>query len=190
MAVAAQLDSFRKFLDTGGLPELGPGPRPEVLTHDQLEPPLDRLLAQSSLTSTDRDLVRALILLWHDRLDAAHTIAQGIDNPDGSFIHAIVHRREPDYGNSKYWFRRTGGHPAYPSLADRAAKLLESRKAGSLRNELIPHGQWEPFAFVDLCESAARRPASDPQTQLLREIQSLEFRVLLSHLLHEDSGCE
>src|ERR1700719_4147373 len=111
MTTHPQVGEFQNLLAIGGLPELGPGPRQGVLPHAQLDPPLNKLLAQADLSSTSRDLIRALVLLWHDRLDAAHAIAQAIEDADGSFLHGIVHRREPDYGNARYWFRRVGAHP-------------------------------------------------------------------------------
>ncbi|HWY75415.1 MAG TPA: hypothetical protein VN281_07355, partial [Verrucomicrobiae bacterium] len=69
---------LRKLFTAGGLPELGPGPRQGVLPPDQLEESLKTLLSKAELSRTNCDLVRALVLLWHDRLDAAHAIAQGI----------------------------------------------------------------------------------------------------------------
>ena len=97
---------FKQLLAIGGLPELGPGPRPGVLNHKDLTERLAPLFAHSPLPPKSRELVRALILLWHDHTDAAHVIRpQAIENADGSFLHGIMHRREPDYGNATYWFR-------------------------------------------------------------------------------------
>src|SRR4051812_8366636 len=45
------------------------------------------------------------IWLLHDYLDESHKISQGIDTTSGSFWHAIMHRREGDFSNAKYWFR-------------------------------------------------------------------------------------
>jgi hypothetical protein len=39
-------------------------------------------------------------------------------------VHAIMHRREPDPWNSKYWWRRVGAHPCFPELARRAGAFL------------------------------------------------------------------
>jgi len=146
-----------KLLDTPESPELGPGPRkgvkPEKVLNEQL-----RALGAN-------DLLRAAVLLWHDHLDAAHEIVQNIETPDGSYIHAIIHRREPDYSNAKYWFHRVGNHPCFAELAQR----VEDPK--------VSKGQWDPFAFVDLC--ACSDPAND---QSLRDIQALEIQLLAEHL--------
>ena len=45
------------------------------------------------------------VWLLHDYLDESHTISQRIDTPSGSFWHGIMHRREGDFSNAKYWFR-------------------------------------------------------------------------------------
>src|SRR5688572_8078834 len=52
------------------------------------------------------------VWLLHDFLDESHTLSQGIDTSAGSFWHGIMHRREGDFSNAKYWFRHTGRHPA------------------------------------------------------------------------------
>ncbi|HPF39004.1 MAG TPA: hypothetical protein P5081_17005 [Phycisphaerae bacterium] len=54
----------------------------------------------------------AAVWLYVDELDKSHAISQGIDTPTGAFLHGIMHRREGDYWNSHYWFRRVGRHPA------------------------------------------------------------------------------
>src|SRR6185295_3279275 len=47
---------------------------------------------------------RAGLWLLQDFLDESHAISQDIDTREGSFWHAIMHRREPDASNSKYWW--------------------------------------------------------------------------------------
>jgi hypothetical protein len=49
-----------------------------------------------------------------------------------------------------------------------------------LKKELAPRGEWDAFAFVDACESAAGKSAADGRVQLLREIQRIETEVLLA----------
>lgn len=54
--------------------------------------------------------------LYIDELDRSHTISQSMKTPTGSFWHGIMHRREGDFGNSHYWFRNTGAHPAMAEI--------------------------------------------------------------------------
>lgn len=49
--------------------------------------------------------------LWHTKAgnwEKAHDIAQDIDTPMGSWLHALLHLIEGDTGNAGYWFRRAG----------------------------------------------------------------------------------
>src|SRR5207245_11135 len=55
--------------------------------------------------------VRSGLYLRFNFLDESHTISQGIHTVEGSYWHAIMHRREPDYSNAKHWFRKVGQHP-------------------------------------------------------------------------------
>ena len=61
-------------------------------------------------------LLRAL---WHDargNWDEAHRIAQDVDDTDGAWVHAYLHRKEGDLGNASYWYRRAGQPVAADSL--------------------------------------------------------------------------
>jgi hypothetical protein len=60
----------------------------------------------------DRPALQSALWLYVDELDRSHTISQGIDDATGSFWHGIMHRREGDFSNSHYWFRKVGEHPA------------------------------------------------------------------------------
>src|SRR5262245_21856010 len=62
-------------------------------------------------------LCLAGLWLYFDFLDESHAISQTAEGvPDHDFWHAIMHRREPDAGNSKYWWRRVGNHPVLAQL--------------------------------------------------------------------------
>lgn len=173
------IGEFKRQIATPELPDLGPGPRANVLPESALNQFIDRYLARSKLPAANGELIRSLVLLWHDHLEAAHLIAQNIENADGSFVHGIMHRREPDYSNAKYWFRRVGKHPCFPELAEKVTVLLGSNKDHALAGKLIRNGEWDAFAFIDACEQAAALSPSKPQQKLLREIQRIEFEVLL-----------
>ena len=53
----------------------------------------------------------ALVALWHDakgNWEAAHAVAQDVDDDGGSWVHAYLHRKEGDEANAGYWYRRAG----------------------------------------------------------------------------------
>ena len=169
------LTELKRLLNTPEPPELGPGPRPGVLAESALNEKLDELFDRGEVASSKQPLIRALVLLWHDHLESSHVISQSIENSDGSFLHGIMHRREPDFGNAKYWFHRVGTHPAYPEIAARVG-ALKTKLDSPLITHLTAQGRWDPFAMVDACEAAARPVAATASH--LREIQKIESEVL------------
>ena len=50
----------------------------------------------------------ALAWLYLDDLERAHEICQAMPDTVGANLHAIVHRREGDFSNALYWYRRAG----------------------------------------------------------------------------------
>lgn len=53
----------------------------------------------------------ALAALWHDARgdwDAAHRVAQDVDDEAGAWVHVYLHRKEGDEGNAAYWYGRAG----------------------------------------------------------------------------------
>lgn len=57
-------------------------------------------------------VLQAALWLYADDLDRSHRICQQIEDATGSFWHGIMHRREGDFDNSRYWFGKVGDHPA------------------------------------------------------------------------------
>ena len=77
------------------------------------------------------ELAPLLVALWHDARgdwQAAHNVAQDIDDTAASWVHAYLHRKEGDLGNAAYWYRRAGRPVASGALdtewAQVAAALL------------------------------------------------------------------
>ena len=158
--------------------ELGPGTE----NHDAFEQLSALTAADISAPEPAGDQVMALacvsgLWLYHDFLDRSHTICQDIETPTGSYWHGIMHRREPDASNAKYWFRRVGEHPIFPDLCAAARRLADNKQADGAAAFLTSQGDWDPMAFIDLAELA--RTGAEPQHEsLCREIQLAEWQLL------------
>ena len=157
-AVAAILGDGDLLADLGpGTPNLAMKSKIEafdpILDFDKL---IDPMMAHACLAG---------LWLYHDFLDESHSISQDIPTTTGSFWHAIMHRREPDAGNSKYWWNRVYRHP-----------VLERLRAGA---EELGYRGFTAEGFVDFCE---RVRGTDSDDELLaRRVQLLEWQLLFDH---------
>lgn len=153
--------SLRALIVAAPLPSLGSGPRDAALVQ----------ALQSRAECLQQISPAGLAGLWllAGDLDASHSISQSIDDSDGSFWHAIMHRREGDFSNAKYWLRRVGRHGVLAELAT------------------TPYG--DPLRFVDACERATGRlkDASHSATDSLIQLQWLEWQHLFAHCLRQAS---
>jgi len=163
---------------------LGPERRISAQGKAELCAAVSRALAGHGCSETRAQLILALLLLWHDHLEAAHSIAQGIASVDGSLVHAIMHRREPDYDNSLYWWRKVGRHSAFVEIGRQANARLLSAHEIALSKSFLANGLWRPGAFVEACQAVADRPEQDERVRLLQELQRIEFEVLLGQFLN------
>ena len=145
----------------------------------------------------DHGMARACLAglwLYHDFLDESHAISQELHTPTGSFWHGIMQRREEDYENAKYWFRRVGRHPVFGPLRDAAS---QAAKEASNESRLDPQAgflatqsEWDPFRFVDLCAAALKGAgAAKPSlASLCRQVQSREWELLFDHCYRSAAG--
>ena len=177
------VSEFKTLIATGEVPRLGPQRRPDALSVAEIDQKLAPWFKTAGVTTQTQPVLRSAALLWHDHLDESHTISQDIESRDGSWLHGIMHRREPDYGNAKYWFRRVGEHGAFARLAERVAELLKNDP--SLCKRLIDHGNWQSFTFIDECERAEQGKDATLNATL-RQIQGAEFDILVEHILSHE----
>lgn len=166
------MTAFWTLIDTVGLASLDRGTRPGVADAATIR----RLLADTvrGLTEERRDAALALALLWHDHFDDAHQLCQAHEgHADCDYMHAVLHRREGDFANAKYWFAEVGAHPLDLPLAQAAQTLG--------RADLLDRGRWRPAAMVDAC--AAALGGDQVARSSLMQLQAAEFRALSERLV-------
>ena len=110
--------------------------------------------------------------LYFDCFDESHRVSQEDDSVEGSFWHAIAHRREPDYANAGYWFRRVGsGHAVYPAILKRVGTGLGPK--------------WDPMKFVDYCEDVVG--SSGERLDWALRVQRVEWEILFDYCARKRS---
>lgn len=169
------------------LMSLGPG-TPNTAARPLLQQ-LDVASAFAPQRVVDRSMAEcclAGIWLYHDFLDESHHISQGIPTPSGSYWHGILHRREPDSWNSKYWFDRVGRHPVFPKLRQIARDHALAEPERPETRFLLDQKQWDPAAFIDLCE--ASRLGRLPTELLCRKVQLREWQLLFDYCFRRALG--
>lgn len=147
-------EPLRELIAAAPLPSLGAGPRDTALAQTLAN-------RAACVTHLPQSALAGLWLLAGD-LDASHEISQSLSDRTGSFWHAVMHRREGDFGNAKYWFHRVGRHPVLAQLAQ------------------TPYGH--PDNFVDACQAAVRRQQA-AKSDSLQQLQWLEWQLLFAHCL-------
>jgi hypothetical protein len=137
----------------------------------------------------DKDMARCCLAglwLYLDFFDESHAVSQDVATAEGSYWHGLLHRREPDFFNAKYWFRRVGDHPIFAPLRDEAARLAADGPAAG--RGLAARAGWDPFAFVDLCEAA--RSGKPDLARLCQQVQQREWELLFDHCYRAAAGHE
>lgn len=153
------------------LASLGPG-KPDLAVRPVLDG-FDPAKAFPVLKDADAGYAcLAGLWLYHDFLDDSHRISQGIHTRDGSFWHAIMHRREPDAWNSNYWWQRVGPHPVLDRLRE--------------RTPAVGYRYTTPAEFVALCERV--RDSDEPDERSAQQVQLLEWQLLFDWCYQRATG--
>jgi hypothetical protein len=164
-----------------GLPRTLPFGTPIADARDALQSMTDQTISNNRRVRMphDAEALRAGLWLLFDYMEESHEISQKIATPSGSYWHAILHRREPDPSNAKYWLARVGEHPVGSELRDDAREIAKNASAAgkALSEQLQKLTNWDGAWFVDRCTSAG-----DPATtKVLLDIQRREWLLLFDY---------
>jgi hypothetical protein len=145
----------------------------------------EELFASPVRVMDEARLALAGLWLWHDALEASHEICQSIETSGGSYWHAIVHRRESDFPNARYWLRRAGGHGSFGAIAARVGAMISELPVDKGMLRLVSGSgagaRWDPVALVDLVEEEERAGVESERRRLVVELQRAEWRALFEH---------
>lgn len=131
------------------------------------------------------DALIALFRVLNEEDDAGHQIAQRHEGmPVFDTIHAVIHRRECDFGNARYWARQIETQPFFGRLARLVAGSKPIIAAGDAAGkkaaatvESARANDWSPLAFVAVYEEAARG-GDAAMERFCRVVTHLELSLL------------
>lgn len=184
----SQINEIVQKLDARqSLPPLAPEKEwdSELTKHIRATPVTDLFDGQTVKDSSLANAVKSGLLLWNDALDDSHAISQSIGGATGSYWHGIMHRREPDYSNSKYWFARVGSHPIFPTLRARVLDILKTELSQSAQlarymETIDRNDNWDAPQFIDWCQAAAEHTEGEV-VEFLQTVQVEEIKLLLKY---------
>lgn len=136
---------------------LGAGPRSGQLAKI-LETQQPRTSAPDQLSANSMLALESALWLAAGDLDRSHSISQNLATAAGSFWHGVMHRREGDFSNAKYWFHKCG-------KLDFFDKLAAAVDHDPLAGQLSVGSTWNPDHFVNQSQRASRGGELEQQCQ-------------------------
>jgi hypothetical protein len=115
-------------------------------------------------------LVRGGLFYAADALDDAHRIFQEGPGDLASYWHGMVHRREGDFDNARYWFSRAGQLPIFDRMHGAAANLSSN---------MAKQSSWDAYLLTGMCEQA-KFGDRDAIPECVR-LQRVEFDAMLDY---------
>ena len=119
-------------------------------------------------------LVRGGLFYAVDALDDAHRIFQDAPGDLGSYWHGMMHRREGDFDNARYWFRRSGRLPILDRMHGAAAAISPN---------MAKQDSWDSYLLTGMCEQA--KFGDTDAIPECRKLLRVEFDELLGYCWRE-----
>jgi hypothetical protein len=176
----AKSDAYQRLVAKGGMPQMA-RKLLEGVTPGQL-------LSVPVANPQDASAMLGGLWLWHDALDECHRIVQDLPGPTGNFWHAIMHRREGDFSNARYWYARCVDHRAFRLISAMAMDVI-GRQTTDKSLLRIAAGEYNPNALVDLVEEIHDQP-NDPRHHAAVRLQQMEWEALFQHCAYEAAGAQ
>lgn len=88
----------------------------------------DEFISSLSSDQPPQEITPVMKALWYDGKndwENSHNIAQDIDDKNGSWVHAYLHRKEGDISNARYWYSRAGKNEPHVPLKEEWESLVK-----------------------------------------------------------------
>ncbi len=149
-------------------------------------------LKQSAFERTLRDLLKqhpdlvgseteAALWLRLGLIGRAHDIVQDGKRGTAAFLHAIVHRLEGDYWNSKYWIHQVRDQSLLEGIGGEIIQSLDasSHMELALKMKLISSNEFQFDVFVDTCANLTKAASKlDASISIVQRIVQSEWLAI------------
>jgi hypothetical protein len=132
--------------------------------------------AQKIARPAEFALVRGGLLYALDAIHEAHVYFQDNTGDLAAYWHGMMHRREGDFDNARYWFRRAGTQPFFATAHSAAAAHSA---------DMARQSNWDPYLFTGECEQA--KFGAENVAELLA-LQRVEFDAAFDYTWRQAVG--
>ena len=116
-------------------------------------------------------LLRAGLFYYHNAIEDSHREAAKGEGDLAAYWHGMVHRREGDFDNARYWMRRAGEQPVFQEMHGRSADGAPNMNRQS---------NWDPSLFINLCEQY--KYGAHEYKKEIGTLQRVEFAVMFDYV--------
>lgn len=143
---------------------------------------LSQLAKLHARNTEDASCLAAALYLVPNDLDASHELSQDNHSVIGSYLHGIMHRRERDFSNAKYWFHQAGEMNCFEDVS---ANLAPATIAWL--KETQGHWQFDPVQLTDWHRSGVdkynRGQLEDTFKSAIEDIAWQEWRCITNTVI-------
>ncbi len=133
---------------------------PLLIPREPQSAPVLKLAEEVASDLEGSPALQAAVWLYVDELDRSHRISQRMDSPLGGYWHAIMHRRQGDFSNSRYWLRSVGKSIPLPEGLEALQLLDRIERAPSVDDGALlgeQRREWKAlFNFSQSAETGAQ----------------------------------
>ncbi|MFG0250743.1 MAG: hypothetical protein ACF8OB_17800 [Phycisphaeraceae bacterium JB051] len=154
----------------------------------------DKLFGVPQISNVDMAMaVRSLLFVRCGLLSEGSMFAMMAPKAEADFVCGIVERNLGHKDRAKSHFHKVEEHPVYQTLHKEAMVLLKSsmdKRLTRFHGILELHGDWEPYAFIDIYDEAQTGQMSSASEETVRKIQAIEFNALFLYCYQQLMGID
>jgi uncharacterized protein YbaR (Trm112 family) len=158
------------------------------------ELPDDQLFGVPQVSNVDMAMaIRALLFVRCGLLSEGSMFAMMAQKAEADFICGLVERNLGHKDRAKTHFQKVVTHPIYQTLHKEALALLKTsmdKRLTRFHGILELHGDWEPYAFIDVYDEALTGQMSSASEEAVRKIQAIEFNALFLYCYQQLMGID